>query len=482
MTTLLFDAEAGTVDTALTTSNLALQGSAGQQLTPVLTNTGTMMIRNAASGVTGAPIRQTKSYDFNGAATDLAYAKNIESGTPTQRAFAATMYFAAAPSADMTVMVMQGASGACASVIHRSTGRIALLNANAGTTVWVSDATTGVLTYPCVVTFDMDLDVGTTGTANTGDGNAHLNVYKHSTSTTTPWATSADGTGTPLNNNYFRTGVITEERVGKQTSAPAYRIIADSIRVKDSLGLQGTVESPINTAPTVAIPTNQVQSKLTGDTFSFTATASDAEANPLTYLWSNLTRPAAAAAPTLTGATTLTVVGNAQTVPGVYTVGFKANDGTVDSAQVVGTVYYAAADGSISVKARRGTSAYVGAVANLSDASDSTVVISPDSAVAAADIWDMNPCKPGDAFTTVANALTLRMRKRAADGVSDTTATITVQVDILTGPTDTLVTATPRSFVLTNTIAPYLVQLTAPESAAFTNHNIWAIRVLTTES
>lgn len=487
MTRLVFDAEAGTVDVSLTSANLSAQGTVTQQVTPVTTVTGTVFIRNAASGVTGAPIHGTKSYDLNGAAGDLAYIKNTEAGTPSQKKQAITMRFAAAPTADTNILVFQGVGGPCATVVMRATtGRIAITNANSGTTVWLSDATTGVPTFPCIMTFDWDLDTGTTGTANAGDGATHLNVYQHSTSTTTPWLssnnTAGNSNGGPLAQNFFRTGVIAEERAGKQTSTPALRIIADSWRIDDGLGFQGTMESPVNTAPVAAIPTNAVISKLTGDTFSFTATATDSESNPLTYLWTNDTRPATAAAPTLTGATTLTVVGNAQTVPGVYTVKFKANDGTLDSNQPIGTAYYAAADGSISVKARRGTSAYTGAVTNLNDALDSTVVIGPDAAVAAAEIWDMNPCKPGDAFTTVANALTLRMRKRAADGVSDTTATITVQVDILTGPTDTLVTTAPRTFTLTNTVAPYPVQLSAPESAAFTNHNVWAIRVITTES
>lgn len=481
MANVNFNAEAGTVDTALTGANLALQGTTAQQVTPVTSGTGAMMIRNAASGVTGAPIHGTKSYDFNGAAGDLTYMKNTEAGTPTTKKQAITMYFAAAPSADMNVLIFQGSSGSCATVVHRSTGRIALLNANAGTSVWVSNATTGVLTYPCTVTFDMDLNVGTNGSGNTGDGVVHLNVYKHSVSTTTPWASTTDGSGTEVNNNYFRTGVIVEERAGKQTSAPAYRIIADSWRIGDGMGLQGTVENPVNSPPVVAIPTGQVISKLTGDTFSFTATASDPEGNTLTYLWANATRPAGAAAPTLTGSTTLTVTGNAQTVVGTYTVTFKANDGLVDSSLVTGTVYYAASDGSISAKSIRAGSSYTGTVANLNDASDTTVFISPDAPAGAFVIIDMNPVAPGDAFTLSGNALTLRMRKRAADGVSDTTATITVKVEVLTGPTDTLVNATVRNFVLTNTITPYAVLFTSGESAAFTDHNVWAIRITTTE-
>lgn len=483
MAVVNFNAEAGTVDTSLTTSNLALQGTTAQQLTPVTTVTGTMMIRNAASGIAGAPIHGTKSYDFNGAAGDLAYAKNTESGSPTQKRLAFTMYHAAAPSADMTIGVYQGSGGPCAAIVHRTTGRIAITNANSGFTTWVSDATTGVLTYPCLVTYDSDLNVGTTGTGNTGDGAARLNVYKHSVSTSTPWATSTDGTGTtPAANNYFRTGVIVEERVGKQTSAPALRLVTDSIRIGDGLGFQGTIESPVNSAPTVAIPSGQVTSNVTGNSFTFTATAVDPDGNTMTYLWANDTRPAGAAAPTLTGATTLTVVGSAPTVPGTYTVKFKANDGTVDSAFVTGTAYYAAADGSISVKSQRGGSSYTGAIANLNDASDSTIVISPDAAVGAFAIWDMNPVKAGDAFTTSGNALTLRMRKRASDGVSDTTATITVKVEVLTGPTDVVVNTTDRIFTLTNTVTAYPVQFTSGESAAFTDHNIWAIRVTTTES
>jgi hypothetical protein len=172
---------------------------------------------------------------------------------------------------------------------------------------------------------------------------------------------------------------------------------------------------------------------------------------------------------------------SALTVPGVYTFTYKSNDGTADSNIVTATAYVAAADGSISVKARRAGGSYTGAVTNLSDANDATIVISPDAPAGAVEIWDMNPAKSGDAFTTSLNALTLRMRKRATDGTSDTAAVITVTVDVLTGPTDTLVTASPRSFVLTNTVTPYQTILTAPESAAFTNHDVWAIRVTTTE-
>lgn len=476
-----FNAEnATTVDTALTTSNLAIQGGANDQFTPSTTGGGSIKIRNAASAITGAPIHNLRSYQFDCPTTgDSAIATATESAAVTQKRQAVTMYHPAAPvTTDQTIISYQAASGACMSVVHRTTGRIAILNANAGTTVYVTpNDSTGILTYPCTVTYDSDLDVGTTGTANTGDGKAHLNIYKHSVSTSTPWNTA--GT-TAENNNYTRAGNVVSCKVGKTQTTGTMSFIMDSWRLKDGLGLQGTIESPTNTPPvaTVGTPTHDI---LTGATTSFTGSATDAEGNTLTYLWANATRPAAAAAPTLSGSTTVTMTTSALTVPGVYTFTFKANDGTADSNVVTVTAYVAAADGSISVKARRSGGSYVGAVANLSDGSDTTVVTSPDAPAGAVEIWDMNPCKPGDAFTTVANALTLRMRKRAADGTSDTTATETVTVDILTGPTDTLVTASPRSFVLTNTITAYLVQLTAPESAAFTNHDIWAIRVTTTE-
>lgn len=478
MTKKVFDAEAATVDTALTTGNLASQGSTAQQVTPVLSGGGVMMARNSASAVTGAPIHGTKSYDFNCPTSGVSYAKAAETGTTTtQKKQAVTMYHAAAPAVDTTIIAFQGSTGGCASVIHRSTGRIALVNANASTTVYVTDPSTGVLTYPCTVTYDLDLDVGTTGTANTGDGKAHLQIFKHSVSTVTPWATS--GT-TAENNNYFRTGYIADARVGVQT-ASVLRLIADSWRIDDGMGFQGTVENPVNSVPVVAIPT-AAKSILTGATVSFTATATDAEGDTMTYLWQNDTRPAGASAPTLATSTTLTMTTSALTVPGVYTFKFKANDGTGDSLFAYATAYVAAADGSVSIKARRGSSAYTGAVSNLNDANDATIVVSPDAAVGAVDVWDMNPCKAGDAFTTVPNALTLRMRKRAADGTSDTTATITVLVDVVTTVSDTSVLASPRSFVLTNTITPCQVILSPTESAAFTNHDVWAIRVTTTES
>lgn len=475
-----FNAEnATTVDTALTTSNLAIQGGVNDQFTPATVGTGTIKIRNAASAVTGAPIHGLRSYHFEcPVATDTAIATATETGTVTQKRQAVTMYHPAAPTADQTIMSFQSTSGACMSVVHRSTGRIAIVNANAATTVYVTpNDVTGILTYPCTVTYDADCNVGTTGTANTGDGSAHLNIYRHSVSTSTPW--NSAGT-TAENNNYLRTGAISSCKIGKTSTTGIMSFVADSWRLKDGMGFQGTIESPSNTPPVASIPT-PTHSIVTGATTSFTGSATDAEGNTLTYVWANASRPAAAAAPTLSGSTAVTMTTSALTVPGVYTFTFKANDGTADSNVVTATAYVAAADGSISVKARRAGGAYVGAVANLSDGSDTTVVTSPDAPAGAVEIWDMNPAKAGDAFTTVANALTLRMRKRAADGTSDTTATETVTVDILTGPTDTLVTASPRSFVLTNTITAYLVQLTAPESAAFTNHDIWAIRVTTTE-
>lgn len=475
-----FNAEnATTVDTALTTSNLAIQGGVNDQFSPATVGTGTIKIRNAASAVTGAPIHGTKSYHFEcPVANDTAIATANETGTITQKRQAVTMYHPAAPTADQTILSFQSTSGACASIVHRSTGRIAILNANAGTTVYVTpNDSTGILTYPCTVTYDADCDLGTTGTANTGDGKVHLNIYKHSVSTSTPWNTA--GT-TAENNNYFRTGAIASCKLGKATAAGTMSFVADSWRLKDGMGLQGTVENPSNTPPVASISVAS-KSIVTGNTVSFTGSATDAEGNTLTYTWANVSRPAAASAPTLSGSTTVTMTTSVLTVPGVYTFSFKANDGTADSNLVTATAYVAAADGSISAKARRAGSLYTGAVANLNDGSDATAVLSPDAPSGAVEIWDMNPCKAGDAFTTVANALTLRMRKRAADGTSDTTATETVTVDILTGPTDTLVTASPRSFVLTNTVTPYQVQLTAPESAAFTNHDIWAVRVTTTE-
>lgn len=470
MVALLFNAEPATVDTAFTAGNKATVQSAvtAQQLDPVVTNTGVIMARNAASGVTGAPIHGTKSYDCNGAATDLAYLKHVEAGTPTQVKAAVTMYFAAAPSADMTVLVLQGSTGACASVIHRSTGRVSLINANAGTTVWVSNATTGILTYPCTVTFDMDLDVGTGGTGNTGDGVAHLDVYKHSVSTSTPWASTSDNTGTNVNNNYFRTGVITEERFGKQTSAPAYRIIADSFRTDVGMGLQGTIENPTNLPPVVTPPA--AVSKLTGDTVALSMPATDPEGATLTHSWVSTSRPSGASAPTFTpSSTSATPTTSALTVAGTYTFTDTVSDGSLSTPGVF-TAYVAEASAITLGKAFRGGTSWTGSVSDTNDASSATYAESPLQPASAVLIEDMNPIKSGDVV------ITIKGLKSPALG-----AATVVNIDVLMGATDTVITATPRVFNLADTESTFTITLTGPENAAFTNHNVWALRYTAVE-
>lgn len=468
MTTKLNTAEGATTGVAITTGN---QGASGDVLTPAVTGTGTVQAS------TSSPIRGTKSYICNApVGTDTAYLYYQESGTITQDGMRPELGFLNLPPADCSISQFYQGGGMC-TIKFRSTGRIAIEDAT-GTSLTggVSPIGTPFVAndFPLVLSIDHALDIGT----GTTDGKTKVNIYVLSAgsgssaitpSSVTPWWSFAELTG----QNFFRTGSINRELVGKLSSGPIWQVKVDSFQVKDSYAFQGTVANPTNIAP-VAVVSVPRQDLLTGNAVSFTGTATDADGNTLTHTWVVDTYPTGitptiASGATVTGGGSLTMTSSVLTLPGFYTFKYKANDGTVDSNVVTVTAYVAASDGSISV-ASRAASNYTGAIANYNDGSDATVVTGPTSPVNEVEVLTMNPCKPNADGT-----FTFRARKQPTAG-----APLTAKWEFLTGVSDTLF-ATRSGIAMTDVLANYTVTLTSGENAAFTDHGIWKIRITSNE-
>jgi hypothetical protein len=356
----------------------------------------------------------------------------------------------------------------------RTTGRIAIEDAT-GTSLTGGVSPIGTpfvaADFPLTLSVDHALDIGTSTTT----GKTKVNIYVLAAgtgssaitpSTSTPWWSFAELTG----QNFWRTGAgIAQYRMGKQSATGILTVHVDSMQYKDATyAFQGTVGTPVNVAP-VAVVSVPRQDIATGNAVSFTGSATDADGNPLTYLWAVGTFPSGASPTIASGGTTVSMTSSVLTIPGRYTFTFKANDGTADSNIVTVTAYVYASDGSISVMSRR-TSNYTGAIANYNDASDATVVISPTTPVNEVEILDMNPGKPTSDFVG-----TFRLRKQPNGG-----AALTAKLEILTGVADTLV-ATRSGLAMTDTVSNYTVTLTGGENAAFTDHGIWAIRITANE-
>lgn len=456
MTVKTFDAEGCTTGVALTTGN---QGASGDVVTPVAVGTGSVQ------ATATSPIRGVKSLVLSASASgDAAYVKWSDSGSASAAGQRAEFAIPSAPPNDITLMSFQGSGGAAASIVLRSTGRIALTNASAGTTVFVTpNDSTGILTFPVTVTIDSTVDLG----ASTSLGKAKLDIYKNAVSLSTPWYSMTELTG----QNFYRTGVVIEERVGINTAtAGAWSgLKVDSWKTADSYGLLGTFSTPVNLPPTFSPPARQLIAASTSA--SLVAVASDPEGATPTHLWTNSTRPSGASAPTLTNTTSATLATTGTlTTPGTYTFNDAISDGTnTVNATAIVDVY--AADGSCQGKSLD-TNPFTGTVAFLNNTSAADYLESTVAPAGDVVIERMNPIKPGDIVHTAGGY----RQPNPGTGCE-------LKVDILAGASDTQVAT--RTFTMTVTDADYPVALTGGENSAFAgitnSYAIWAVRYTATQ-
>lgn len=463
MTTKVQDFEAATVGT-LTSGN---QGG-GDPVSPIGTGAATS---------TSGPVRGTKSVVCDDTATGTAIpgVRWTESGAPTAGGFRTEVEIDALPTgADLAVHQFYNGGGQF-TVKLRTTGRIAIENAaNTTLAAGLSPAGTPFVAndFPLQLCIDTTIDCGTSTTTGKGIANIYVKSVAGTSaltpSLTTPWFSMAEQTA----QNFYRTGVIVDVRAGKLTSGPLRRVKVDSMKYVDAYGLLGTVTAPANNPPVVTSPANQTVQ--TGSTPTVVATAVDPEGNSLTNAWTVVSYPADASAPTFTSGgtgsgTTATGVLSALTVPGAYVVRPSFNDGTnpsVNGSDV--TIYVYKADGTSYGDLRAGSS-WVGTAAAVFDAgNDATYDESPSAPAGAVRIYNMRPIKPGDA------TLTVRAQRQPSGG-----AAATLQVEVLTGSGDTV--AATRTITLTTSFVTTTITLTAPENTAFSDHNVWAIRLTATE-
>lgn len=423
---------------------------------------------------TTASIRGSKSVMCDApASTDVVYVYWNAAGTSATEAFAGEVEIPSLPSADQSIaQIYQG--GGMLTVKMRTTGRIAVENA-AATSIGVSPIGTPFVSgdFPLQLAVDMTLDAGTSTTT----GKAKTDIYVKSVpggsaltpSLVTPWWSMGEITAT----NVYRTGFVGSDRIGKLTSGAVWSVKVDTLKSVDAYGLLGTYSAPVNNPPVVTSPSGQTVQ--CGAVVTVVATAVDPEGNAMTNGWQVVSYPADMTAPTFSsggtgsGATATGQFTFSSTVPGNVVVRPFFNDGT-NPTQYGAAVKISGykADGSSYGDLRAGSSWTGTAAAVFDAANDATYDESPSAPSGAVRIYDMRPIKPGDAVFTV------RLLRQPGGG-----AAATCQVEILTGSGDTV--AATRTITATTSMVTTTITLNPTENTAFSDHNVWAIRLTATE-
>lgn len=448
-----WNAEGAAVEVALTSIN---QGSSDPLQ---IGGTGTVRVTNTA----GQVLHGTQSGRAVCTAGQSAYGYFAESGTVGEKGYNGRFNIPTAPSTDILIGTVQAASGVAWGIQLRTSGRIALINANAGTSIYVTpsgDAGTvsGSAAAPFPTgefTVDGWVDLGTTGNLNVGDGECLLNIFK--AGDTTPWQTS----GTLTGQNFASKGVaITQERIGINTGAAA-TVYFDEFSVVDGRVLQGTAENPLD-APPVVTPPAEVQIP-TGTKPTLTMTVTDPDGGTNTPSWAAVSAPVGATLPTVSYPTsdhkTMTTAANL-TVPGEYT--FRPTAGTVNGA--VARVFVANADGTSVVMSTSGP--MTGTVSALNNTSATDYMETTANPVGARQIHRMSPKLAGSAVRVTPGGY-----RNPADGQG-----VHVTVEVLAGPTDTVVKTYEYDAATADDDEP--IDLLTGELAAFATaggYNRWAV-------